>query len=285
VQSRYFGRWLLPAYPALAMLCAVAVVRTAELLPARPGLRTAAVAGLAALVLAQPVAADVRTGIVLGRADTREQLRDYLVRAFPPELRVSIEPAVPGRYFRLSPTGRDPRWIHRCRRRSGWKEPGWSYPGPRGRRVCAQFKPGQLARPDGGIRASAYHLVLGPGVIDDYRFYGYCLVATFGVVRERALETRDPRVRAYYRRLDRESDLVRVFSPYDPGSGPVPFNFDLSYNYYPTPYHRPGPVTGLYRLRHCRQAHGAPVIQIPRAKELQPRAPRPKQPGTAGDEL
>src|SRR4051794_15562667 len=89
-QSRYFGRWLLPAYPAMAMLCAVAVVRAADLLPARPGVRTGLVAALAALVLAQPVAADVRTGVVLGRADTREQLRDYLVRSFPPELRVSI---------------------------------------------------------------------------------------------------------------------------------------------------------------------------------------------------
>ena len=38
LQSRYFGRWLLPAYPALAMLAAVAVVRAAELLPrARAG--------------------------------------------------------------------------------------------------------------------------------------------------------------------------------------------------------------------------------------------------------
>ena len=285
VQSRYFGRWLLPAYPALAMLCAVAVVRVVQLLPTRPAVRAAALAGVAALVLVQPVAADVRTGIVLGRADTREQLRDYLVRSYAPELRASIEPAVPGRWFRLDPDGRNPPWLRRCPRRDKWKEPGWDYPARASRRVCAQFKPGQVARPDGGIRASSYHLVLGPGVIDDYRFYGYCLVATFGVVRERALQTRDPRVRAYYRRLDRDSDLVRVFSPYDRGGGPVSFNFDLSYNYYPTPYRRPGPVTRLYRLRHCRQVYGAPVIQVPKARELQPFTPRKKAPGTAGDEL
>ena len=35
-QARYFGRWLLPAYPALAMLGAVALVRAADALPARP---------------------------------------------------------------------------------------------------------------------------------------------------------------------------------------------------------------------------------------------------------
>ena len=32
LQSRYFGRWLLPAYPALALLAAVAWCAAAELL-------------------------------------------------------------------------------------------------------------------------------------------------------------------------------------------------------------------------------------------------------------
>jgi dolichyl-phosphate-mannose-protein mannosyltransferase len=285
VQSRYFGRWLLPAYPLLAMLAAVALVRAADLLPLRPAARAAALGAVCALVLAQPLAADLRTGAVLGRDDTRQEARDFLTRRFAPELRVSIEPAVPGRYFRLSPKGRDPASVRRCARRDDWKEAGWDYPTQARRRVCAQYKPGQFARPDGGVRASAYHLVLGPRVIDDYRFYGYCLVMTFGVVRERAVETRDPGVRAYYKRLERESDLLRVFSPYDSGSGPVPFSFDLSYNYYPIAYHRPGPVTRIYRLRGCRQAYGAPVIQVPRARELPPFAPRRNEPGTAGDEL
>ena len=42
LQARYFGRWLLPAYPALAMLAAVALVRAAEALPARRGRPAAA---------------------------------------------------------------------------------------------------------------------------------------------------------------------------------------------------------------------------------------------------
>jgi 4-amino-4-deoxy-L-arabinose transferase-like glycosyltransferase len=285
LQSRYFGRWLLPAYPVLAMLAAVALVRAAQLLPLRPAARAAALGLLTGLVLVQPLAADVRSGAVLGRDDTRVEARDFLARSFAPELRVSIEPAVPGRYFRLNPKGHDPPEVRRCARRDRWKEAGWDYPSYAGRRVCAQYKPGQFARPDGGVRASAYHLVLGPKLIDDYRFYGYCTVMTFGVVRERALDTHDQGVRAYYRRLERESDLVRVFSPYDPGSSPVPFNFDLSYNYYPTHYRRPGPVTRIYRLRRCRQAYGAPVIQIPRARELPPFAPRRNEPGAAGDEL
>jgi hypothetical protein len=285
LQSRYFGRWLLPAYPVFAMLCAVALVRASELVRGGSAARAATLAVLTALALAQPVTADLRTALVLGRDDTRQQARDYLVQRFPPEVRVSIEPSVPGRYFRMSPSGRNPPRLGRCSRRDDWKLPGWSYPGPAGRRVCAQFKPGQFARPDGGVRASAYHLVLGPRVIDDYRFYGYCLVVTFGVVRERALETGDPGVAAYYRRLERESELLRSFSPYDRGASAVPFNFDLSFNYYPTAYNRPGPVTRVYRLRGCQQAYGAPVIQVPKARELPPFAPRRDLPGTAGDEL
>jgi 4-amino-4-deoxy-L-arabinose transferase-like glycosyltransferase len=316
LQSRYFGRWLLPAYPALAMLAAVSVTRAADVVtgwvarrtgaavqawtragrgpvvasglrPGLPGLLAggtirprrytlvsgAVLAAITGLILVQPLAADVRTALVLGRTDTREQARDFLIARFPPELRVSIEPAVPGRYFRSNPRGRLPRWLSRCPPRPGWREPGWSYVGEGGRRVCVRFKPGLFARPDGGVRASAYHTVLSPEVIDDYRFYGYCLVMTTGVVRERALETGDPDARAYYRRLERESRLLREFSPYDRGEGPVPFSFDLSYNYYPTAYHRPGPTVRIYRLNRCEQRSGPPVIPIPRAKEPAPFEP------------
>ena len=283
VQSRYFGRWLLPAYPVLAMLGAVALVRASELVRGRPMARAIALAGLTALALAQPLAADVRTGLVLGREDTREQVRSFLAHRYPPELRVSVEPAVPGRWYRATPEGKNPPWLRRCPRRPGWTEPGWLYPSASGR-VCAQYKPGQFARPDGGVRASAYHLVLRPRVVDDYRFYGYCLAVTFGVVSERALDTRDPAVRAYYRRLQRDAELVRTFSPYDRGAKPVPFNFDLSYNYYPRAYNRPGPVARVYRLRNCHQDYGSPIVKVPRARELPPFAPRRNEPGTPQDE-
>jgi hypothetical protein len=283
VQSRYFGRWLLPAYPVLAMLAAVALTRASELVRGRPLVRAAALASITLLVLAQPLAADIRTGQVLGREDTREQVRNFLAHRYPAELRVSVEPAVPGRWYRSTPEGRNPPWLRRCARRDDWTEAGWLYPRGGGQRVCAQYKPGQFARPDGGVRASAYHLVLRPQVIDDFRFYGYCLVVTYGVVSERAQDTRDPAVRAYYRRLAREADVVRTFSPYDKGARPVPFNFDLSYNYYPTAYNRPGPVARVYRLRNCRQVYGAPIVKVPRARELPPFAPRRDEPGTSQD--
>ncbi|HEX2232325.1 MAG TPA: glycosyltransferase family 39 protein, partial [Thermoleophilaceae bacterium] len=293
LQSRYFGRWLLPAYPALAMLAAVALVRLADLVPPRRLARTAVLVGVTLLVLAQPLAADVRTALVLGRDDTREQARDFLVDRFAPALRVSIEPAVPGRWFRTNPEGRFPSWLRRCPKDDRWRlpggddwpRPGYAYPGPGGERICARFLPGQFTRPDGGVRASAYHLVLAPEVIDDLRFYGYCHVVTFGTVRERVAVARDPRATAYYERLEREADVLRRFSPYDEGAEPEPFHFDHSFSYYPAAYHRPGPVTTIYRLRDCDQAYGAPVIQIPRARELAPFAPRRYRPGTEEDQL
>jgi 4-amino-4-deoxy-L-arabinose transferase-like glycosyltransferase len=282
VQSRYFGRWLLPAYPALAMLGALALTRASDLIALRVQTRrahgrrfrartsAALLAGMTLLVLVQPLAADVRSGQVLGRDDTRQQARDWLEANYPPELRVAVEPAVPGRWFRSNPEGDPPSWLSRCEQRDGWTEPGWSYVADRGRRICAQYKPGLVARPDGGVRASAYHSVLGPEVIDDYRLYGYCLVMTVDVVRDRALQTGDPEARAYYARLGRESRLLREFSPYDRGADPVPFNFDLSYNYYPSEYHRPGPTVRIHRLDGCEQASGPPVIRIPQAREPAP---------------
>jgi hypothetical protein len=296
MQSRYFGRWLLPAYPALAMLGALALARAADALAAwrtrrprgqplgdgrltrsdahgrrfEPRTAAALLAGLTALVLVQPLAADIRSAQALGRDDTRQQARDWIEANHPPELRLAVEPAVPGRWFRSNPEGDPPSWLSRCARRDGWTEPGWSYVADRGRRICAQYKPGLVARPDGGVRASAYHSVLGPEVIDDYRLYGYCLVMTLDVVRARALQTGDPDARAYYERLDDESRLVREFSPYDEGADPVPFHFDLSYNLYPPEYNRPGPTVRIYRLDDCEQASGPPVIRIPQAREPAP---------------
>jgi Dolichyl-phosphate-mannose-protein mannosyltransferase len=268
VQSRYFGRWLLPAYPALALLGAYAIARAAELLPDRAALRAGAAAALTLVVLAQPLLADVRSARALGREDTLNQARAFLDERFAPGLRVSIEPAVPGRYFRSNPEGTSPPWLTRCAQREGWTEPGWSYEAENGRRVCAQYKPGLFVRPDGGVRASAYGAVLGPEVIDDLRLYGYCHVMTVNVVRERA--ERDPRARAYYERLERESSVLREFSPYREGAKPVPFDFDLSYNLYPPAYERPGPTVRVYRLDDCEQAYGPPLIRIPKAREPEP---------------
>jgi len=89
-------------------------------------------------------------------------------------------------------------------------------------------------------------------------------------VRDRALETARPEVREYYDRLERESDLVRAFSPYDDPDDAVPFSFDLSFNYYPPEYERPGPEVRIHRLRDCEQRYGPSIIQAPKPRELPP---------------
>ena len=268
LQSRYFGRWLLPAYPALAMLAAVAVVRVAELLPRRGAGRLAATAALALVVIAQPLLADVRTARVLGREDTLSQARAFLDAHYPPGLRVSIEPAVPGRYFRSNPEGRIPSLAVAlpAARRAG-PSPAGRTVAAGGRRVCDQYKPGLFVRPDGGVRASAYHAVLGPEVIDDYRLYGYCLVMTVNVVRDRALETGD---RARPRLLRAARARVRRWCASSAPTSPAPTR-SRSASTSPTTttrraYERPGPTVRIYRLRDCEQAYGPPLIRIPKAR-------------------
>ena len=231
LQSRYFGRWLLPAYPALALLAGAALGAFARWLPLRSAAARAVALGVAlAVVLAQPVAADVRTARLLGRDDTRAMAREFLTEHYRPRLRIVIEPAVPARYYRLL----------RPRRRL-----------PPSRK---QFVRG-FARDVRETRLD-YAATLRPEAIDRYRRNGYCLVMTMSVIRDRAENSALPEARAYYERLERESRVVYRADPYDPGMGPVPFHFDLSYNYYPIAYERPGPEVTVRRLRDCRQGYG-----------------------------
>jgi hypothetical protein len=229
-------------YPILAMLAGVGIVRSLQLLfgrlrglpPARAwALSGAAAALIAAAVLIQPVAADVRTSNVLGRADTRQLARDWLVRHYPDSLRVIIEPAVPDSYYRKIGV------LHPLKNQfvRGFTNDL--------RREAAL----QAADPNGGT----YAATLSPDNIDSYRATGFCLVMTTSLIRGRAENARLPDALAYYRRLERESKRVLHLSPYKPGRGPVPLHYDFSYDYYPTAYERPGGEVDIYRLDNCRQ--------------------------------
>jgi len=168
---------------------------------------------------------------VLGNTDTRAIARQWLVEHSRRGLRVVIEPAVPDRYlFRII--------------------------GGRPRNTRDDQFVNEFIR-DTREEHVEYGRTLSPGLLDRYRRRGYCTVMTFGLIRGRAEESGDPRALAYYRRLERESDLLFAVSPYRADESPQPFSFDLSYSYYSPAYERPGPETRIYRLRDCRQRYGA----------------------------
>ena len=239
-QTRYFGRWLLMMYPLLAIFVGIAVVRVAELVRGLRGggrfgwaASGVAAAVLTALILIQPLAADIRTSDVLGRKDTRQIARDWLVENYPSSLRIVIEPAVQTDFYVKPAEERDT-----------------------GRQFVQGFirdlrRQQVIDAPLGAD--TTYAASLTPDNIDAYRSAGFCLVMTNSLTRGRAENAKVPQALAYYERLERESQRVFRVSPFDPGRKRVPLHFDFSYNYYPTAYYRPGGVVDIYRLNDCKQ--------------------------------
>ena len=227
LQERFFGRWLLPAYPALALLAGVAVATAAAWVRERaPRLELPAVAAATLLLVWQSAAADARSMAVLGNPDTREVAREWLIAHNKPGLRTIIEPAVPARYYRARQIKHSrPRFV------------GTFVQDVRKTRI-------------------EYGATLDPRVIDQYREQGYCTVVTMSLIEGRSVEAGDPESLAYYARLRRESQHVFSVTPYRADRKPQPFDFDLSYNYYSGAYRLPGPKVDVYRLDDCKQGYG-----------------------------
>jgi Dolichyl-phosphate-mannose-protein mannosyltransferase len=248
LQARFFSRWLLPAYPLLVLLAGSALAQAASALAAlwarmrarsepsaarrsaaRPGFAAAAALGILVLItVAQGFAADVRSMRVLGREDTRQQARTWLVDHYPSSLRVVIEPAVPARYYRRQGRG--------------------------GLHGLKAFVRG-FAKHQAETRIQ-YPSLLKPAYIDAYRQTGFCLVMTMSLIEGRSKVAKLPNALAYYDQLARQSKVVYHLSPYKPGVKPPRFDFDFSYNYYPSAFRRPGPEITIYRLRNCKQQYG-----------------------------
>jgi hypothetical protein len=170
----------------------------------------------------------VRSAQVLGHVDTRQSARTWLVDHYPSSLRVVIEPAVPARYYRRQGRG--------------------------GLRGLKAFVRG-FAKHQAETRVQ-YPSLLKPSYIQAYRRTGYCLVITMSLIKGRAEVAKLPQALAYYDKLAKESKVVYHVSPYKPGAKPVRFDFDFSYNYYPSAFARPGPEITIYRLRNCKQKYG-----------------------------
>ncbi|WP_141013860.1 ArnT family glycosyltransferase [Nocardioides sambongensis] len=231
VQGRYFGRWMLPAYPALAVLAGYGAVRSADLLNARllnrrvltarllTGRLRGAPAALAAVMvvgLAQPATDVLRSDVVLSRTDTREAALVWMRREIPAGQRLVLEPAFPGSY------------------RRSLRDAGLA--------LASVPRPFQ-----------EYELRLRPSLVDGYRSDGYCWVVVSGHQHDRGLAAGLADAAAYYAHLRAESDLVFRATPFADDSS-TDFSYDFSFNYYPPAHRRPGPVVEIYRLRDCADA-------------------------------
>ena len=239
-QERFFGRWLLPVFPIACLLAAYAMVRVAGVAARRAPAAGPVFAAMAAVaLLGQGVVYSLHDGLVLSHDDTRNLARAWLVRHVAPRTKIVVEPVVPDAWAtdigKPSPlTANGARWVKYPTSRSNINNDGSYTPGP-----------GRI------VNIEDYERTLYPGLVADYERKGYCWVVTGSTQRGRAEAQPEvvPRAIAYYRELERSGDLVYEAAPYRRGKGPVEFNFDWSFDYYPLAYQRPGPVMQVYRLR------------------------------------
>ena len=224
LQTRYFGRWLLPALPIVCMLAAYGAVRASDLLASRlrrPQI-AAAFAGVAALALAaQGLVHSVHVDRVLSRPHTQNLAREWMLENVPRDAKVFTEP-----FFANA----------------------WNSPWPR-----AISSPRLLL---GGEHA--YDRYLSDRLVRSYLDHGYCWVVASSNYWGLALSDRliGDRARDYYEALERNgtvrfsaSPWGAVGSPGGPGSDVVPFDYDFSYDFYPLAYNRPGSMVQVYELR------------------------------------
>ena len=240
MQERFFGRWLLPVFPIVCIAAAWALVQFADVAARRaPALRPVLYALGAVLLLGQGIVYSLHDGLVLSRPDTRNLARAWMAANVPPKTKIVVEPVVPDAWAsdigRPYPgTSNGARWIKFPTSRSNIANDGSVVPGP-----------GRI------VNIEDFERTLVPSLVDRYEKQGWCYVVSGSTQSGRAEVAKDqvPSAIAYYRALEQRADVVFHASPYHAGAGPVPFNFDWSFDYYPLAYARPGPEMTIYRLR------------------------------------
>jgi hypothetical protein len=227
IQDRFFARWLLPIYPLLCLLAAWAAVAVAERV-SRRSLWPVAVAG--ALLCAQGLVFSLHNDRLLARPDTRALARAWMVENIPAGGKVVIEPIAPDQWAMDS--GRPSRATGTGNRWTKWP--------------TSRFK-------GMSVKLEDYERTLRVGLLDRYARAGYCHVVTgstqYGRARNEPAEV--PLAIAYYRELERRSDVVYRVSPMRGGRPVDDFSFDFSFNSYPLDYARAGPEIVIRRLRDC----------------------------------
>jgi len=239
-QQRFFGRWLMPIFPIVAIVGAYGAVELVRWL-VRSGRAPQRLAGVVATVvlLSQSAVAVIHNDLVLSRPDTRNLTRAWMVAHVPAGAKVVIEPVVPdnwasdvGETLPWTPTGE--RWWRFTTWLSDVDEHGNPLP------------PGQRQY----VVVDQYERYLRPELLAEYEHGGFCWLVEGSLQAGRAFAAPQavPAAIAYYAALATHARLMYHVSPFAPGSHPVPFSFDWSIDYYPHEYSLPGPEMSVYRL-------------------------------------
>ncbi len=239
-QQRFFGRWLMPIFPIVAVLGAYGAVELVRWL-GRGGRISLWLAGAAAavLLLGQSFVAVVHNDAVLSRPDTRNLARAWMVKHVPAGAKVVIEPLVPN------------NWASDI----GGSNP-WTPDGDRWWRFATSLTDvdanGRLLPPGTHrvVVVDQYERTLRPELLDEYVAGDFCWLVIGSLQAGRAFA--DPRAAPeavqYYAALANRARLAYHISPFSNGAHPIPFSFDWSIDYYPRQYRRPGPEISVYRL-------------------------------------
>jgi 4-amino-4-deoxy-L-arabinose transferase-like glycosyltransferase len=227
-QLRFYARWMMPIYPVLAIFAAYAAVELGKWLnglvkksPDRSP--TFAIVAVLAIALIGPLVHVVHNDRVLSRTDTRQLAKQWVIDNVPKDQAVAFDLLGPPPFYNV----------------------GGALKGP----DAFRYRP--LPR---GAQVELFAQNLSPAMLDKYREEGYCYVVSGSTQKGRVTKdpSKAPGAAAYYKALAEQGEKVASFSPMKPGHALPRFNFDISYNYYPLGYYRPGPQIDIFRLRGGR---------------------------------
>ena len=248
-QQRYFGRWLLPVIPLVAVAAAFATVALVDAVRTRGGLpdwaRRAVLPVALLVLLGQALVYTIHNDRVLSRDDTRMVARRWMVDHVPAGTKIVVEPIVPEQWLMDpghpipatpigQPLGEVPHRPHDrgCHDRREAPRRGGDLGADRGLRAHLE--------PAADQRVHRRRVLLGDDGLDPDgpragrpREGAGCDRATTARSTAAAPSCTGPRRSAG-------------------ATAPVPFNFDWSFEHYPLAYDRPGPEVVIYRLHGGR---------------------------------
>lgn len=238
-QSRWFGRWLMPALPLLCLLAGragVAAVRAGA--ARRPRLTPVLATTVALALVGQALVHDIHSDVALARPDTRALARSWMVSHLAAGTPMLVEPIAPGswlgdpgRSFPETPDGN--RWRQ--------VDPLLAAPSP-------ASAPYRYTSDVSAVGDEDYVRRLVPTLYDALIKGGVCTVVTgstvYGRVDEKSALLRG--AVAWYRQLRSRGILLYRVAPARKSQR---FDFDFSFDAYPLADQRAGPEVEVWRLR------------------------------------